>query len=171
MKRLFLFLVIAGLLAACQGVVPELSMQSPPAAEQMLTPTPYFYAVKSGDTIWSIARKTGLDVETLVAANELKRPDEIHPGDKLLISSKRSISGRLLPTPTATPIPCLHGCVQPPSGCAIKGYHARLDGMKLYVTPEDEIYALPQADIWFCRQQDARDSGWLHWTPTGPKSE
>jgi len=152
-------------------MIPASPVQRLPAAEITLTPTPYFYEVQSGDTIWSIARKAGLDADTLVMANELKRPDAIHPGDRLLISSKKSISGRLLPTPTPTRIPCLHGCMQPPSGCVVKGYHARLDGMKLYVMPGDEIYDLPQAAIWFCRQQDARDADWLHWTPTGPKAE
>ena len=41
--------------------------------------------------------------------------------------------------------------------------------MKLYVLPEDEIYPMQQADVWFCREQDARNMGWQHWTPDGPE--
>ena len=146
--------------------MPEVQHQSIPAP----TPTLYFYEVKSGDTLWSIAKRMHIDVETLVEVNELQNPDDLHPGDRLLISDKITISGELLPTPTPTPIPCLRGCTQPPKGCAIKAYRARLDGMKLYVTPEDEIYAVQQADVWFCREQDARGAGWLHWTPNGPET-
>jgi hypothetical protein len=80
-----------------------------------------------------------------------------------------TISGKTLPTPTPTPIPCLFGCIQPPKDCEIKGYQARLDGMRLYVMPGDEIYPGQQADVWFCREQDARSAGWLHWTPQGPE--
>jgi hypothetical protein len=81
-----------------------------------------------------------------------------------------TISGKMLPTPTPTPILCQQGCQQPPPGCEIKAYVARLDGMKLYVTPIDDIYAMQQAKMWFCREQDARAAGWRHWTPNGPET-
>ncbi len=121
--------------------------------------------------MWAIAKKTGVDVNTLAMVNELKNPDALRPGDRLLISDKVTISGQPLPTPTPTPIPCLYGCIQPPSHCKIKGYQARLDGLKLYVLPEDEIYLMQQADVWFCREQDARNAGWRHWTPKGPEGQ
>jgi len=171
MKRAFLFLLaMAWLLTACNNWLlapPEEKPVTPTVVSG--TPTPYFYEVKQGDSLWSIAKKMGVDVNTLVVVNELEKPDEIHPGDRLLISNKVTVSGRVLPTPTPTPIPCLHGCIQPPKGCVIKGYQARLDGMKLYVTPDDEIYPVQQADVWFCREQDARNAGWRRWTPRGPE--
>jgi len=171
MKRVFLFLIITTwLLTSCSGFQLGPPVASTPNVETPLaTPTPHFYVVRPGDTLWAIAKKTGVDVNTLVAVNELKNPDALRPGDRLLISDKVTISGQPLPTPTPTPIPCLYGCIHPPAHCKIKGYQARLDGMKLYVLPEDEIYPMQQADVWFCREQDARNMGWQHWTPDGPE--
>lgn len=172
MKKYLFFLLggMAWLLVACSGVpIPAPSAQRTPIVLIVPTPTPYFYEVQSGDTLWSIAEKVGLDIGTLVVANELDLPDTIRPGDRLLVSSQVTISGRPLPTATPTPFPCRNGCSQPPPGCVIKGYHARLDGMRIYVVPRDEIYSVQQADVWFCRERDALDSGWLHWTPRGPR--
>ncbi len=172
MKRAIFFLtIVTWLLTACNNWPPSPPTNETPAVqiETPVAPTPRYYEVQPGDTLWAIAKKTGVDVDALAIVNELKDPDELHPGDKLLISDKVTVSGKILPTPTPTPIPCLHGCVQPPTGCKIKGYAARLDGMKLYVLPGDEIYAAQRADTWFCREQDARNDGWLHWTPTGPE--
>jgi len=172
MKRaIFLLILTTWLLAACNNWMPAPPAQETPAVQtgKPATPTPHYYEVQPGDTLWSIAKKMGVDMNMLATVNELENPDELRPGDRLLISDKVTISGRTLPTPTPTPIPCLHGCIQPPKGCKIKGYRARLDGLKLYVLPGDEIYAVQQADTWFCREQDARNEGWLHWTPTGPE--
>ena len=133
------------------------------------TPTPYFYVVKEGDTPWGISQKTGTDIQTLVMVNELKDPDKLRPGDRLLISGKVTISGTPLPTATPTPILCLYGCIQPPKGCEVKAFQARLDGERLYVIPGDEIYSMQRADVWFCKEEDARKLGWKHWTPQGPQ--
>ncbi len=175
MRWTWLFLIsMAWLLAGCRTpeITPPIQTTSIPARAVSVapTPTPYLYEVQPGDTLWTIAEKVGMDVEILALVNELEDPNEIHPGDRLLISDKHTISGQLLPTPTPTPLPCLQGCIQPPSGCAIKAYRARLDGMKLFVTPEDEIYAMQSAELWFCREQDARQQGWRHWTPNGPEA-
>jgi len=171
MKRDILFLIIiAWLLSSCRGLALNPPVAPTPTVNaSSTTPTPQFYVVQQGDTLWAIAKKTGVGVNTLVTVNELKNPDALRPGDRLLISDKVTISGQPLPTPTPTPIPCLLGCIQPPAHCKIKGYQARLDGLKLYVLPEDEIYPLQQADVWFCREQDARNTGWRHWTPSGPE--
>ncbi len=167
-----LILIIAGLLAACNSDMFRITPQETPAGESAptptSTPTPFYYEVKPGDTLWKISQKVGVDMETLVQVNELSDPDIIQPGDRLLISDKVTISGKVLPTPTPTPIPCLQGCSQPPEGCVIKGYRARLDGMKLYVLPGDAIYAMQRGEVWFCREQDAMNAGWVRWTPQGP---
>ncbi len=171
MKRaIFSFIFVAWLLSGCNNW--SLQPPAPPTPTpdaNVATPTPHFYVVQPGDTLWSISQKVGIDYNLLVKVNELENPDNIHPGDRLLISDKVTISGKMLPTPTPTPIPCIYGCIHPPSGCVIKGYQARLDGMKIYVMPGDEIYATRQAEVWFCREEDARHAGWLHWTPRGPK--
>jgi len=174
-RRLFLLALLsmsAWILAGCDNTWFQITSQSASTEahlEPTPTPTPFYYVVKEGDTLWSISQKVGIDMDVLVRVNELSDPDIIRPGDRLLISDRMTISGRLLPTPTPTPIPCRQGCAQPPSGCVVKGYRARLDGMKLYVLPDDAIYPVQRGTIWFCREQDAVNAGFLHWTPKGPE--
>ncbi len=175
MRWTYLFLIsMVWLLTGCQasGITPPIQATSLPeqALSVTATPTPYLYEVQPGDTLWSIAERVGMDMEVLAVVNELDDPNQIRPGDRLLISDTQTISGRRLPTPTPTPLPCLQGCLQPPPGCVIKAYRARLDDTKLFVTPEDDIYALPQAERWFCREEDARQNGWRRWTPNGPEA-
>ena len=43
------------------------------------------YSVRSGDTIWKISRMFGVPMEAIIAANNLKNPDLIFPGQKLII--------------------------------------------------------------------------------------
>lgn len=46
------------------------------------------YKVKAGDTLYSLAWKTGLDVNTLARRNKLSSPYIIHPGQLLILSNK-----------------------------------------------------------------------------------
>lgn len=85
------------------------------------TPTPEVvtYVVQKGDTLYSIARKYNVTVEDLAACNNIKNPDLIHPGQKLIVSpcpgagwSPTNIPcpppptpPTQTPSPTATPIP------------------------------------------------------------------
>jgi len=46
------------------------------------------YRVRGGDTLSSIARRTGTTVDSLMAANDLASPEKIKPGDRLVIPSK-----------------------------------------------------------------------------------
>ena len=50
-----------------------------------------FYVVKAGDTLWDIAEKNGLSVETLAAINGLMNQDQIKAGQALRLPS----SGRV----------------------------------------------------------------------------
>lgn len=134
------------------------------------TPTPQFHEVQPGESLWTIAQRYGIDVNTLAEVNELENPDLVQPGQELLISDRITVSGRLLPTATPTPIPCIEGCRNPPPGCDIKGVIARLDGIRFYLIPSDDPYDVRAADVWFCREEDAREAGWQHWTPFGPTS-
>ena len=43
------------------------------------------YTVKSGDTVWSIARKTGMDPDELLRINKLSAKSVLQPGDTLAI--------------------------------------------------------------------------------------
>ena len=47
---------------------------------------PSEYTVKSGDTLWGIAKKQHVSLQELKKANpQIKRPDQILPGDKVVI--------------------------------------------------------------------------------------
>lgn len=48
------------------------------------------YAVKSGDSLWTIAKKNNLTVADLAAANNLKATAALHDGQKLIIPAKRA---------------------------------------------------------------------------------
>ena len=43
------------------------------------------YIVQPGDTLWKIAKRYGVSVETLIAANDIKNPDLIQPGQKIIL--------------------------------------------------------------------------------------
>lgn len=61
------------------------------------------YAVKSGDSLWTIARKHGLTVAQLSAANNLAATAALRPGQKLLIPSKASAPVGVAQAPAAVP--------------------------------------------------------------------
>ncbi len=155
-------------LSACVPVTPTAPAVDALALTSVATPTPFFYEVQPGDTLWLIARRFNMDMETLIQVNELENPDLLQPGQRLLISDRVTISGRLLPTATPTPLRCVTGCEKPPPGCEIKAVIARLDGTRLYLLPEDPLYPRRAADLWFCREEDAQRAGWRRWTPYGP---
>ena len=156
-------------LSACVPVTSITPSAETPSPTLVTTPTPFFYEVQPGDTLWLIARRFNIDLETLIQVNELKNPDLLQPGQRLLISDRVTISGQLLPTATPTPLRCVNGCEKPPPGCEIKAVIARLDGTRLYLLPEDPLYPWRAADLWFCREEDAQRAGWRRWTPYGPR--
>lgn len=49
------------------------------------------YRVKSGDTLWAIARMFGVSLEALIEANNIRHPDRLTPGMELVIPSKTRI--------------------------------------------------------------------------------
>ncbi|MCD6290490.1 MAG: LysM peptidoglycan-binding domain-containing protein [Anaerolineae bacterium] len=149
---------------------PAGTATSTPSPTMTPTPTPRFYEVQPGDTLWTIAQRYGVDMQLLAQINELKDPNLLRPGQRLLISDQMTttVSGRPLPTPTPTPLRCVNGCEKQLPGCEIKGVVARLDGTRLYLLPGDALYPREAADVWFCREEDARRAGWRHWTPYGP---
>ncbi len=46
---------------------------------------PRKHVVQKGESIWAIARKHGVSSEAIVAANDLRKPYVIHPGQQLII--------------------------------------------------------------------------------------
>jgi LysM repeat protein len=75
------------------GVVPSASPTVKPA------PTPQIYIVKTGDTMSKIAKKLGVTLDDLLAANKatIPNPDKIKVGDQVIIPSAQA-------APTAAPV-------------------------------------------------------------------
>src|SRR5688572_25481967 len=59
------------------------------------------YTVKSGESLWTIARKNNLTVPQLTAANSLKSDVVLKPGQKLIIPGKPSSPTASAPAPAA----------------------------------------------------------------------
>ena len=61
----------------------------PPEAKRPITkPVPDGYTVKAGDTLYAIAKKltgNGANYKQIAAKNNIKNPDLIHPGQKLVM--------------------------------------------------------------------------------------
>ena len=49
-----------------------------------------FYAVRPGDTLWSISRKTGVALEELIGINGIKDPDLIYAGEHIKLKGRKS---------------------------------------------------------------------------------
>jgi len=81
-----------------------------PSPTPTITPTPtqVVHVVKKGDTLSLIAKRYGVTVVALMAANDLGHPDAIRAGERLIIPR-----GPWIPAPTGT----LHAeaTVTPPS--------------------------------------------------------
>lgn len=75
------------------------------------TPTPHTYTVQAGDTLFSIARDLGIEVDALMAANGLTDPDRLDVGQVLTIPEVSPSTSAQAPhmntpaPPTLTPPP------------------------------------------------------------------
>ncbi len=56
------------------------------------TNSDYFYAVRKGDTLYSIAKKNGLSVAELRELNDLRKEAKLKPGQKLRITPSRTLT-------------------------------------------------------------------------------
>jgi len=114
LARILLSLLLCGLVA-CGG--------NPPAPEEDQTAQPQYgtYTVKSGDTLYSIAFRSGMDYRKVAAANNIADPYTIYPGQVIQVSegipptpipvmpaaseSRPASPPRPLPAPTPIPAP------------------------------------------------------------------
>lgn len=60
--------------------------QKPEAEPEPEAPTKKHYTIQQKDTLYSIARKNNIKLETLLKLNGLREDSVIHPGDKLQVS-------------------------------------------------------------------------------------
>ncbi len=62
------------------GIIFVLALSGVAAAQSQ------FHIVQSGDNLSKIAKQYGISVERLIAINDLKNPDRLMPGDRVLLS-------------------------------------------------------------------------------------
>jgi LysM repeat protein len=71
-----------------------------PAPSSLLSPTPFTYTIKAGDTLGAIADKFSVNLDALLAANPGVNPNGMRIGDKLKIpSDQKNPTGESTPTP------------------------------------------------------------------------
>jgi LysM repeat protein len=55
-------------------------------AEKREQPSIVVYFIQPGDNLWKIAKRFNTTIEELVKANNIEDPENLAPGDKLIIS-------------------------------------------------------------------------------------
>lgn len=63
------------------------------------------YTVRSGDSIYLIANRLGVEETLLLAANKIDRPDRIYPGQQLSIPSEKSTSAPVVVAESVVEVP------------------------------------------------------------------
>ncbi|HZD09925.1 MAG TPA: LysM peptidoglycan-binding domain-containing protein [Candidatus Binatia bacterium] len=77
------------------------------------------YTVQRGDTLFKIAQRYGVDLNTLIAVNQLANPNRLEVGQVLVISGSAPPAAQptvLPPTPSPQPTPAAPDPSQPASG-------------------------------------------------------
>ena len=82
---------------------PTATATNTPTPTQTPTPTPIVHVVKSGETLYGIARYYGVSVQELSKANGLSTMSYLRPDDELIIPATGQI-----PTPTLPPVEIVH---------------------------------------------------------------
>ena len=53
---------------------------------------PHVHVVKRGDSLWGIAQRNGMDVQTLARMNGMSTSDTLRAGQRLRLSSRSEVS-------------------------------------------------------------------------------
>ena len=69
----------------CAPCVPPAMHHHMPCPMPTPVPSEKVYVVKKGDTVYKIAKRFGTTMEAIIAANNLRNPNLIYPGQVLLI--------------------------------------------------------------------------------------
>ena len=100
MWRILVVLLYLGLLA-CAGA-PRAPVEVRRGEQQVETTRPASHTVLSGETLYAIAWRYGLDYRQLAQANRVVAPYTIYPGQKLVLASKPQTAAK--PTPASKPV-------------------------------------------------------------------
>lgn len=84
--------------AAPAEAAPVAAAAPRPVAQRVASPIPAApsaatYTVRPGDTVWSIAQRTGTSASAIIAANNLGSAAVIYPGQTLNLSGSAEVSG------------------------------------------------------------------------------
>lgn len=107
------------------------------------------YTVKSGDNLWTIARKNNTTVAQLAAANSLPANVSLHPGQKLIIPGKNPAASAPAPAKAAAS----SAAKGPETAAAASSARATGDAVKHVVKPGETLgaiarkYGVRQGDI------------------------
>jgi len=74
--------------AIASGAISYLK-KNPPEREEVVRTLSTVHVVRSGDTLWGIARKYGMNLKELLSLNGLRRNSKIRPGQKLRVIVRR----------------------------------------------------------------------------------
>ena len=119
----YVLAVCAALLAGCGTVSSPTTTPVAVSAPTTVAPTttttapPVSYQVKRGDSLTAIAKRFGVSIAVIVAANHLATQD-------------RLTEGQVLQIPPAPPAPPPQLAITPPSGQAGQGFNLTLTGAK-----------------------------------------
>ena len=76
-----------------ESLSPEMANQLPVRgnADRSGRPEIVTYTVKKGDTLWSLAKSYGTDVNTIVNTNNIRNPNSLKIGQKILILTTNGV--------------------------------------------------------------------------------
>jgi hypothetical protein len=106
---LFMLPALFGFGGPSASPTPSASSRAAPSRSAAPTPVPAptatVYVVKSGDTMSKIAKKFGVSLDDLIAANKdtIKNPDKLAVGNEVIIPSPPSEGGSAAPSGSAAP--------------------------------------------------------------------
>ncbi|MFM5553420.1 TIGR02594 family protein [Aeromonas veronii] len=92
-------------LAVFDGIVAKAKTMplDPPVGQSLPERKKFQYTIKSGDTLWHLAKKYKSNVDAIVKANNIKDPARVYPGTKIWILPKANNSTELISAQSTVP--------------------------------------------------------------------
>jgi LysM repeat protein len=122
---------------------------APAAAPAAHVASATVHTVARGETLWTIARRYGVSVSAIVAANAITNPSRIYGGQQLTIPGSAPAASSPAPAPAAPAAPAM-----PPSMTRLV---AERDAMRQLIVTEAQRFGVPPA---FALAVAWQESGW-----------